>query len=146
MPADGALRDRVERLESLAEISALVGRYCRSVDTRDLEGFASLWVPTAWWILGGVRYNGLPDICAMIKRDAWDRFAETMHHSGNLVIDCDPPFRRATAVWDVNAVTRRPDGRWGQTAASYADTMISDRGRWKLSGRVTTTKFSRPLT
>src|SRR4051794_9100277 len=97
---------RLRRLESTAEISAIPARYCRSVDSRDLDSFAALWADDARWTFGETLYEGVPALCAMVEREAWRRFSETMHFSTNLVASIDHAGTRAEVVWDVNAITR----------------------------------------
>src|SRR5438445_42141 len=62
--AETSVEARLDQIESRAAISQLAARYCRGVDRREAETFASIWHDDAEYLIGSDRGNfkGLEDI------------------------------------------------------------------------------------
>jgi len=139
-----ALCRRVDRLESVQEISRLGAEYCHGLDGRDMDRFLRIWHPEAEWILGpDVRPVGHAEIRELVSGGIWPAFSETHHWMSNLVIDVDGDT--ATGQCDIDATVREIGGAWLRAAATYHDAYERYQGRWVLRRRDAVTHFQEAL-
>src|SRR2546429_5769011 len=79
--------DRLDRLESLAEIRQLPYRYALAVDSRDMDALVALFVPD---VRVGRDRQGRPALKEWFT-EALSRPRTSIHFIGNHVIDFDGP-------------------------------------------------------
>lgn len=125
--------DRLDRLESRAEITRLVHEYCHGADTRDLRRFLGVWHPDARWESAGSSVTGVDAILEAIEAQ-WARLPETRHLSANLVIDLDGD--RATGQSAVLIAVAFPDGARARYTRTYDDVYERREGQWRIATRV----------
>lgn len=83
--------DAVERLLAIEEIRALKARYCRFLDTKKWEGFASLFTEDA--VMDVREDTGLPpitgvaDILEQVRLAVIDAASSHQVHTGEIVLD-----------------------------------------------------------
>lgn len=137
------LTARVNRLESILEISRLSANYCRGADRRDLDLFLSVWAPDAVWApRDNVVYTGIDQIAEAIEMQ-WRSVKRARHRTSNAAIEADGDF--ATGRFDVEAEIELPDGSWVAAAGQYSDIFRRSNGRWLISERQVVIDWEYPL-
>ena len=112
------VEERVDRLESLAEIQQLPVRYALAVDSRDADAFVNLFVPD---VQVGRDSFGRDALRAWFV-EALGRLADTVHFVGNHIIDFDGPDTAHGIVYCHDEVVPRETGGWDQGMLQYWDT------------------------
>lgn len=76
------MKERLGRLEDLAQLKDLLARYAAAIDNRDLDGLVELFAPDAVFEHSGraLRVRGHDEIRAFY-RDALSRFGPSLHYS-----------------------------------------------------------------
>jgi hypothetical protein len=125
------------------ELRALLQRYARAVDDRDLDALAGVFLPTA--VIEGVRGSQTLDewLAGMAKPRT---FPVSMHVLGEPLVAVDEDA--GTATLDTYAVVYQlGDAGTGQgdltLGIRYADEAVRQDGRWVLAHRRARTIWSR---
>jgi uncharacterized protein (TIGR02246 family) len=134
---------RLDRLESLAELTRLAALYCQAFDDRQLDRFLGLWHDDATWeMLPGTVLEGR-DAIASATEWAWGSLQATRHLTSNHVVQVDGDV--ATGSAQVLAFVQTPDGAWSQMVFTYTDLYARRDGRWAFARRGAAAHFSTPL-
>jgi hypothetical protein len=112
------VEERLDRLESLAEIQQLPVRYALAVDSRDMDTMASLFVPD---VQIGRDTFGRDALRAWFV-DSLSRLSDTVHFVGNHIIDFESPDRARGIVYCHDEVVPLGEGTWNQGMLQYWDT------------------------
>jgi hypothetical protein len=110
--------ERLDRLDSLAEIQQLPVRYALCVDSRDMDTMVSLFVPD---VRVGRDSYGREALREWFV-DALSRLVDTVHFVGNHIIDFDGPDQAHGIVYCHDEVVPRGEERWNQGMLQYWDT------------------------
>src|SRR5262249_30846202 len=123
-PSD--LHERVERLESLAEIRQLAVRYARAVDARDLDALVALFAPD---VQVGRDRSGRDAL-----RDWFSGVLSTMrvsvHLVGNHVVDFDDRTHARGIVYCRDELEQPGSGEWRVGMLQYWDDYVLADGEW----------------
>lgn len=122
--------EQVDRLLSIAAIQQLPYRYAFGVDTRDIDGFLSLWdyesEPVDFPDLDGHTFKGNPD-----------RFFQTsvasVHFVGNHLIDFVDADHATGNVYCWVQTDRH--GTWVRQMVLYQDSYVRRDGTWLFAKR-----------
>lgn len=138
----GAEPSRLARAADEAEVRAVVLRYARAVDRRDLAAVAACFRPDATY-RGTLSTSGIGDALEALAR-AFGRYDSTMHVVANQLVD----LRGDEATCESYAIAHhlhRPDGtpRDLEVAIRYTDEMTRDDGRWRIRHRCAETLWTR---
>jgi len=125
------VEERLDRLESLAEIQQLPMRYALCVDSRDMDTMATLFVPN---VQIGRDTFGREALRAWFV-DSLRRLADTVHFVGNHIIDFESADRARGIVYCHDEVVPRGEGRWNQGMLQYWDTYARIEGEWFFERR-----------
>ena len=125
------VEQRLDRMESLAEIRQLPYRYALALDSRDMDALVELFVPD-------VRVGA-----GEVGRDALKRwFTETMrqygtsvHFIGNHTVDFDDADHAHGIVYCHDELERPETGEWHVGALQYWDTYVRVDGEWCFQRR-----------
>lgn len=130
------LAARIAMIEERQQIADLVSAYNRTVDSRDIDAFVSLWSDRATYEVGDpvVVNAGRKQIRLAIGRTL-EAFASTHHLTGNLVVSSGREGG-ASSTSDVIVHVVRADGIPDVIAASYHDDFVREGGSWLFSRRV----------
>jgi uncharacterized protein (TIGR02246 family) len=130
-----SLEDRIDQLESRADISALVARYCYGVDRRDTETFLSIWHEDAKYLIGAGRgdFYGRDDIARFmdVVAKVW---RETYHWTTNHTTTFSGRDS-ASGLSEAFAMCGDHEGKVCFVAARYTDEYSRRDGVWKISSR-----------
>lgn len=110
--------ERLDRLESLAEIQQLPLRYALSVDSRDMDTMVSLFVPD---VRVGRGTEGREALRAWFV-DALNRLVDTVHFVGNHTVEFDSADTAHGIVYCHDEVVPRGETAWNQGMLQYWDT------------------------
>jgi SnoaL-like domain len=126
---------RLDRLESIAEIRQLVARYALAVDTRDLDALVGLFAP-------GVRVGR--DQAGREALKAWfgpilGQMRVSIHVVGNHIIEFSDPDHAAGIVYCHDELERPATQRWDVGQLQYRDDYVRAGGEWCFGRR----RFSR---
>ncbi len=125
------VEERLDRMESLAEIRQLPYRYALCLDSRDIDTMVTLFVPDV-----------------RVGRDATGRaalhrwFTETMrvmrtsiHFIGNHVVDFDDADHARGIVYCRDELEWPDRGEWENGTIQYHDTYVRVDGEWCFQRR-----------
>lgn len=139
----------VERLEAIEEIKQLKARYFRCMDTKDWDGFTSVFAPDARMDVSGELGDGADDsggvttgnreIAAFVRASIDD--VTTVHHGHMPEIDVTSPTS-ATGTWAMEDHLWWPEGSPISKMHGYGhyhETYEKVDGRWLI----TSTKLTR---
>jgi uncharacterized protein (TIGR02246 family) len=130
--------DPIERLLALEDIKRLKAFYCRCLDTKDWEGFASSFADDGIFDHGGGQgaIRG-PQAIAEAVRGVVDD-VQLVHHALMPEIEVTSPTT-AVGIWALDDMLRWPDGRRSLHAyGHYHEDYVKVDGRWKIKlSRVT---------
>jgi SnoaL-like domain len=140
--------DTVERLEAIEEIKQLKARYFRCMDTKDWDGFTTVFAPDARMDVSGELSGDVSDgsgvttgnreIAAFV-RGAIDNVT-TVHHGHTPEIDVRSPTS-ATGVWGMEDHLWWPEGSPITTMHGYGhyhETYEKQDGRWRITSTTLT--------
>lgn len=128
-PADD---DRIDRLQSIVDITRLVHEYCIAMDDRDPVRFAALWHDDATWVSSTRSVTGIPAIMNAIEA-GWAKAPRARHFCANLVIDLDGD--RATARSAVLIAVQFADGAGSRYGRDFRDVFECRAGQWRMTSR-----------
>ena len=123
--------DRLDRLESLAEIRQLPSRYALAVDSRDLDALVSLFVPD-------VRVGRAEQGRAALKvwfRNQLSRPRTSVHLVANHVIDFLGPDEARGVVYCHDELEWPERGEWELGMLQYWDRYRRVDGEWCFERR-----------
>jgi hypothetical protein len=118
-------------LESLAEIRQLPSRYALAVDSRDVDGLVSLFVPD---VRVGRDARGRDALRAWFVQSL-SRFRTSVHFVGNHVIDFDDADHAHGIVYCRDELDFPDLGEWRVGVIQYWDTYVRVDGDWCIERR-----------
>ena len=144
----GATVDIVERLEAIEEIKQLKARYFRCMDTKDWDGFTTVFMPDARMDVSGEFSDDVADgegvttgnreIAAFV-RGSIDAVT-TVHHGHTPEIDVTSPIK-ATGVWAMEDHLWWPEGSPVATMHGYGhyhEAYEKVDGQWRIKSTTLT--------
>ena len=122
------------RLEDIEAIKQLKGRYCRTLDTKNWEGYAALFAPNAvidTSPAGGPRIRGIGTFVNehLIPTH---RDSITIHHGHTPEIEFNSPTT-AKAIWAMEGNVWWKSGRHIQHWGHYHETYELVDGTWRIT-------------
>ena len=124
--APTTLEERLDRMESLADIRQLPYRYSLAVDSRDMDALVSLFVPD-------VRVGKTKSGREALKQWFTETLSEphvSIHYVANHVIDFDGPNQARGVVYCRDELERPKTGKWEVGALQYWDDYERSDGEW----------------
>jgi SnoaL-like domain len=125
------VEERLDRIESLAEIQQLPYRYALAVDSRDMDAMVALFVPD-------VRVGHDREGRQALKEwfvEALSRPKTSIHFVGNHVVDFDGPDEARGIVYCRDELERPETGEWEIGVLQYWDTYRRVEGEWCFQRR-----------
>ena len=116
---------RLDRVESYQAIQQIAARYALSVDSKDVEGVAALFVEN---VNAGKDWGVGRDAIMRFYRDALSRFYRSMHLIAGHVIEFDDS-EHAHGVVHCRA-EHEAGTKWGIMVMNYKDDYERHSGRW----------------
>jgi hypothetical protein len=124
--------DPVERLLAIEDIKRLKAAYCRYLDTKHWDRFASCFTQDGVFDHGGGHSaaRGPAEITGFVSQAVND--VQLVHHALMPEIEVTSPTT-ATATWALDDMLLWPDGRRSLHAyGHYHETYEKVEGRWKI--------------
>ena len=129
--APTTVEERLDRMESLAAIKQLPHRYGLAIDSRDMVGLASLFVPDVRVGAGERGREALQRWFTRILRVP----RTSVHFVGNHVIDFDDADRAHGIVYCHDELEHPETGEWVTGMLQYWDTYVRVEGEWCFERR-----------
>lgn len=129
--SEGNLEERLERLESRWAISQLPIRYAVAVDSRDLDGWVSLFIPDVQVGRSNFGRQALRDYIEPRLRT----FRRSMHQICGQRIDLDPADPDRASGLTYCRAEHEVEDRWIVMAICYFDTYQRVDGEWFFARR-----------
>jgi SnoaL-like domain len=126
-----SLHEKIDRLDSLAEIRQLPPRYALAVDSRDLDTLVSLFLADVR--VGRDRYGR--DALKEWFTSSLTRMKATIHFVGNHVVDFDDPDHGHGIVYCRDELERPEQEEWQIGVIQYWDTYRRVDGEWFFERR-----------
>jgi SnoaL-like domain len=126
-----SLDDKIDRLDSLAEIRQLPPRYALAVDSRDLDTLVSLFIADVR--VGRDRYGR--DALKEWFISSLTQMKTTIHFLGNHVVDFDDPDHAHGIVYCRDELERPEQHEWQIGVIQYWDTYRRIDGEWFFERR-----------
>ncbi len=123
--------DRVELMIAVEEIKQLKYRYLRTLDLKQWDDFAEVFVPEATGDYGEGLAFGSRDELVAFMRDSLGPQMVTLHqcHHPEICVDGD----RATGTWYLEDKVLMPEHRLVlEGAAFYEDRYVRTAGGWRI--------------
>jgi SnoaL-like domain len=137
--AQTTLAARVQRLEDIEEICAVLTDYGRYLDAHDLVSYSNLFASDGEWVGGFGTGKGPAGVLALMQKNlgatATNRPGSTYHLLTNFLIDVQGDTATAWSRWNfvVTGEDHSPKIMYG---GHYDDTLVRENGRWKFKKRV----------
>ena len=137
--ATRTLTQRIARLEAIAEIQQLVGRYAHAADRHnDAALMAPLFSKKAVWEAKGFgRHEGRDVIAAELARIGREEIVWSTHYMATPIIEVDDALREARCRWHLWELAQMQDAAAAHAPAAahwiggeYDCKVILERGRW----------------
>lgn len=137
--ATRTLSQRIARLEAIAEIQQLVGRYAHGADRHnDAALMAPLFSRQAVWEAKGFgRHQGRNVIAAELARIGREEIMWSMHYMTVPIIEVDADLRHARCRWHLWELAQISDTPGANTPAAahwiggeYDSNVIVEKGSW----------------
>lgn len=131
------LEARIDRLESRAEILALIAHYCKACDDRDVPLLRSLFAQDAWVRSadGRMKGEGIDGILQMYRK-RFEVLGLSVHWTHDSVITIDAGDRdRAVGEVFCHAEAVR-NGQVLVGSLRYEDEFVRRNGRWLFKSRL----------
>jgi len=131
-----ALASRLQRLEDIEEIQALLLDYGRLLDSRDLAGYSRLFARDGEWVGGFGSAKGPEEILAFMQKNlgTGPNRNGSFHILSNFKIEVKGDAATAWSRWTFIA-----PGADGKPVISqsgrYDDILVREDGRWKFKRR-----------
>ncbi|HNM85078.1 MAG: nuclear transport factor 2 family protein [Mycobacterium sp.] len=129
-------------MDELEQIRLLKARYCRFLDTRDIESWRQLFAPDVVVLLDLAVSTGGADPQTMPPLEGFEAFepvvlggiagAATMHHCHTPEIELTSPTT-ATGIWAMEDLLVFPDGSELHGAGHYHETYEKRDNRWQIT-------------
>jgi hypothetical protein len=137
--SDSSLAARIQRLEDIEEIRALLTNYGRFLDAHDLVSYSHLFSRDGEWVGGFGSAKGPAGIQAFMEKNLGPgpsrKPGSTFHILTNFIIDVHGDTATAWSRWLF--VTTGPDNRpTPAMGGHYDDTLVREDGHWKFRRRV----------
>ncbi len=129
-------------MDDIEAIRLLKARYCRFLDTRDIDSWRQLFAPDVLVLLdvavstGGADPQTMPPLVGL---DAFEPVvlggiagAATMHHCHTPEIELTSPVT-ATGIWAMEDLLVFPDGSRLHGAGHYHEEYEKREGRWQIT-------------
>ena len=126
---------RLDRMESMAEIRQLVARYALAVDTRDLEALAGLFSPTVRIGRDKVGRDALREWFGPILSE----MRVSVHFVGTHIIEFTDADHASGIVYCRDELERPATQKWDVGQLQYSDDYVRVDGEWCFDRR----RFSR---
>jgi len=145
--AEGAdtVEARLQRLEDVEAISALLVDYGRELDRRDFQAYGALFARDGSW-RGGMGTATGPDAIAKMVAAGFERMSPSLYENSSHVMssfDIDVDGDTATAwsrwTWVVVGANGKPQP---ERAGHYEDTLVREAGAWKFKSRQAFTEIN----
>jgi ketosteroid isomerase-like protein len=133
--ANSSLAARVQRLEDLEEIRALLIDYGRFLDARDFQSYSQLFAKDGEWIGGLGKVQGPAAIQAFMEKNiGTTNTAHNYHLLSNFEIEVHGDTATAWSRWAfvVPGPDKKPVIAQG---GRYDDTLVRENGHWKFKRR-----------
>ncbi|MCU1339056.1 MAG: hypothetical protein JWO19_4637 [Bryobacterales bacterium] len=130
------LATRIQRLEDIEEIRAVLLDYGRYLDTRDFAAYSRLFARDGEWVGGFGTVQGPAAIQAFMEKNiAGPNRGNTFHILSNFRIEVHGDTATAWSRWTF--VTPGDDRKPVMAQAGrYDDTLVRENGHWKFKRRV----------
>jgi len=130
------LEQRIRRLEDREEIRALIARYCRTVDERDIEGVAQLFTVDGIFesIDGKIAATGRDAVVAQFHR----RFAvlgPSNHFTHDAIVEFDDADENRACGWVNSHAEVVRNGAALLAALRYEDSYRREDQKWRFARR-----------
>mgnify|MGYP003775782295 CR=1 FL=1 len=129
-------------MAELEQIRLLKARYCRFLDTRDIDSWRQLFAPDVVVLLDLAVATGGADPQTMPPLEGLDAFepvvlggiagAATVHHCHTPEIELTSPTT-ATGIWAMEDLLVFPDGSELHGAGHYHETYQKRDNRWQIT-------------
>jgi len=123
--------ERVDRMESLAEIRQLPVRYALALDSRDIATLVTLFPAD---VRVGADQSGREALHSWFV-DAMSKVRTTVHFVGNHIVDFESVDRARGIVYCRDEVEYPESGEWHVGMLQYHDTYRRDDGEWVFERR-----------
>ena len=140
-----AVEARLQRLEDVEAIHALLVDYGRALDKRDYQAYGALFAQDGSW-KGGMGTATSPDAIGKMVAAGFERMSPTLYQNSNHVMssfDVEVDGDTATAwsrwTWVVVGADGKPQT---ERAGHYEDTLTRERGEWKFKSRQAFTEIN----
>ena len=127
---DDRTTSRIDRLESIDSIRQLVAKYSLSLDVRDSDAWANLFVEDVR--VGGGK-TGRQALRDWFDETHWRQFDGTSHHIGGQIIEFDDPDHAQGVVYSKNE--HETGNEWVIMQMMYIDEYERLDGRWYFRRR-----------
>jgi uncharacterized protein (TIGR02246 family) len=131
-----SLAARLQRLEDVEEIRALLLDYGRLLDSRDLAGYSKLFAKDGEWVGGFGSAKGPEAILAFMQKNlgTGPNRNNSFHILSNFKIEVKGDTATAWSRWTF--ITPGADGKPViSQAGRYDDILVREDGRWKFKRR-----------
>lgn len=123
--------ERLDRMESLAEIRQLPYRYALSLDSRDMKSLVALFVPD---VRVGREETGREALERWFTQ-VMSKMRTSIHFVGNHIIDFEAADRARGIVYCRDELERPEVGEWEIGVLQYWDTYVRADGEWCFERR-----------
>ena len=142
---DASIAARLQRLEDMEEIRALLLDYGRFLDSRDLPAYSRLFAKDGEWVGGFGSVQGPAGILAFMEKNlgTGPNRNNSFHILSNFVIDVKGDTATAWSRWTF--IVPGTDGKPViSQSGRYDDTLIRESGRWRFKRRVASNDIPAP--
>lgn len=140
------VEERLQKLEDIEAIRALLIEYGRALDKRDFKAYGALFAKDGSW-KGGMGSATSPEKIEQMVRDGFSRMSPELYENSNHVMtsmDIEVNGDTATAwsrwLWVVEGTDGRPRLERG---GYYEDTLVREDGQWKFKQRQAFTEINK---
>jgi hypothetical protein len=125
------VEDRLDRLESLAEIQQLPQRYALAVDSRDMDALADLFAPDVRVSRNEAGRDALKAWFTRVLQVP----RTSVHFVGNHIVDFDDADHAHGIVYCHDELERPASGEWEMGKLQYWDQYVRVEGEWCFARR-----------
>lgn len=142
---DASIAARLQRLEDMEEIRALLLDYGRFLDSRDLPAYSRLFAKDGEWVGGFGSAQGPAGILAFMEKNlgTGPNRNNSFHILSNFVIDVKGDTATAWSRWAF--IVPGTDGKPViSQSGRYDDALVRESGRWRFKRRVASNDIPAP--
>lgn len=140
---DGALRDRLQRMEDEKQIRDVIVQYGVYLDSKDFERYAALFAREGEWsgmLSGMTTIKGPANIRAAMEKAFAERVYDpqritNLHLISNVRVEVNGNRATAYSKWTVLSRNDR-DEPYPRVTGHYDDVLVREDGQWKFASRV----------